>query len=179
MSKVKSGFTLVELLVVIVVIAILAAITIVAYNGIQEKAHNSSREAELMAYIKAFTLYKTENGAYPSMPSGNYCLGGHFPIGYNNEPRCWAYASEGYSIPASTNGPLMDALHTVAQISDGDRTPVNGNVGPWVSYTTSGGQVVVQIIGVMAGTDSSVCPSQAPELWSDGNGLVMCSATLN
>ena len=35
MSKSKSGFTIVELLIVIVVIGILAAITIVAYNGIQ------------------------------------------------------------------------------------------------------------------------------------------------
>lgn len=38
MAKSKSGFTIVELLIVIVVIGILAAITIVAYSGIQERA---------------------------------------------------------------------------------------------------------------------------------------------
>ena len=38
MKKTKSGFTIVELLIVIVVIGILAAITIVAYNGIQSRA---------------------------------------------------------------------------------------------------------------------------------------------
>ena len=38
MRQTKSGFTIVELLIVIVVIAILAAITIVAYNGIQNRA---------------------------------------------------------------------------------------------------------------------------------------------
>ncbi len=37
-AKQKSGFTIVELLIVIVVIAILAAITIVSYNGISERA---------------------------------------------------------------------------------------------------------------------------------------------
>ena len=34
----QTGFTIVELLIVIVVISILAAITIVAYNGVQERA---------------------------------------------------------------------------------------------------------------------------------------------
>jgi len=38
----QSGFTIVELLIVVVVIAILAAITIVAYNGIQNRAKSSA-----------------------------------------------------------------------------------------------------------------------------------------
>ena len=42
MKSPRSGFTIVELLIVIVVIAILAAITIVAFNGIQERARASA-----------------------------------------------------------------------------------------------------------------------------------------
>ena len=40
--KRRQGFTIVELLVVIVVIGVLAAITIVAYNGMQARAYNAS-----------------------------------------------------------------------------------------------------------------------------------------
>ena len=47
MRKNYSGFTIVELLIVIVVIAILAAITIVAYNGIRQQAENSATASEL------------------------------------------------------------------------------------------------------------------------------------
>lgn len=43
----QNGFTIVELLIVIVVIAILAAITIVAYNGIRERANSSAQKSEL------------------------------------------------------------------------------------------------------------------------------------
>lgn len=45
MRKRQGGFTIVELLIVIVVIGILAAITIVAYNGIQERARLASAQA--------------------------------------------------------------------------------------------------------------------------------------
>lgn len=60
------GFTIVELLIVIVVIGILAAITIVAYNGIQARAKDSRTESELGAIKKALALYQIDNGTYPN-----------------------------------------------------------------------------------------------------------------
>lgn len=66
------GFTIVELLIVIVVIAILAAITIVAYNGIQGRARDSQRVADMQSIVKALELYKTTNGSYPAaVPTAN------------------------------------------------------------------------------------------------------------
>ena len=68
LSKQK-GFTIVELLIVIVVIGILAAITIVAYNGIQERARVATAQADLSNNAKKMQLYYAENGAYPSTPT--------------------------------------------------------------------------------------------------------------
>ena len=62
----QTGFTIVELLIVIVVIAILAAITIVAFNGIQGRARDSQRVQDLKSIVKALELYKTANGSYPA-----------------------------------------------------------------------------------------------------------------
>lgn len=65
------GFTIVELLIVIVVIAILAAITIVSFNGIQARAKDSSRNASVVALQKAIELYNAENNVYPTMAGCN------------------------------------------------------------------------------------------------------------
>ena len=67
MSKHKHGFTIVELLIVIVVIAILAAISIVAYNGIQNRARISQVSSELSQAAKKIALWQVDNpGLYPT-----------------------------------------------------------------------------------------------------------------
>lgn len=52
----QSGFTIVELLIVIVVIAILAAIVIVAYTGISERTKVSRANADLNTLVKAIQV---------------------------------------------------------------------------------------------------------------------------
>lgn len=69
-----NGFTIVELLIVIVVIAILAAISVVAYNGIQTRARNAQTGAAGNAYLKGFALYLAANNSYPAV-STYHCLG--------------------------------------------------------------------------------------------------------
>lgn len=65
-----SGFTIVELLVVIVVIAILAAITIVSYNGITKGASEATLKADLQNGSKQISIVRINDGSYPSsLPS--------------------------------------------------------------------------------------------------------------
>ena len=84
----QRGFTIVELLIVIVVIAILAAISIVAYNGIQSRAKNTKTINATSAWIKGLKLYEAEKGAYPAF---NSCLGS--TTTYPDNGACWASTS--------------------------------------------------------------------------------------
>ena len=67
----QKGFTIVELLIVIVVIGILAAITIVAYNGIQGRAKDAQTDSALGQVKKALEIYRADNGFYPACGTDN------------------------------------------------------------------------------------------------------------
>lgn len=64
------GFTVVELLIVIVVIAILAAISIVGFTGVQNRANDSVVQGDLASLAKQFELHRVDNGTYPSTQAG-------------------------------------------------------------------------------------------------------------
>ena len=103
-----TGFTIVELLIVIVIIGVLAAITVVAYNGIQDRTANTTRIAEIKEWQKLFNMYATENGQYP-FASGAYCLGTGFPDdNADGVGDCWDInvASNRRSVNASLNSAL-------------------------------------------------------------------------
>lgn len=92
MLRNKSGFTLVELLIVIVIIAILAAITVVAYNGIQARAQLAAAQSDAQSIATKLEVFKTINDNYPSSISdcptptnSDLCLkpGGDLTYTYN------------------------------------------------------------------------------------------------
>jgi len=65
--RISDGFTIVELLVVVVVIAILAAITIVSYNGITKRAAESALMSDASSAATQLSMYKaTNNDQYPA-----------------------------------------------------------------------------------------------------------------
>jgi type II secretion system protein G len=65
MKRKSSGFTIVELLIVIVIIGILAAITIATYSGIQSRARDTQRKSDIAQLTKAIESYYAVNGDYP------------------------------------------------------------------------------------------------------------------
>ncbi len=65
----SSGFTIVELLIVIVVIAVLARITIVAYNGLQSRAQDTALKADFNAFAKQMEYERSFNGGGNTFPT--------------------------------------------------------------------------------------------------------------
>lgn len=66
-KKNSSGFTIVELLIVIVVIGILAALVVTTYNGIQQKARDTERKTDINAMHGQLEAYNAQNGKYPTL----------------------------------------------------------------------------------------------------------------
>lgn len=118
MKKSKSGFTLVELLVVIVVIGILAGITIVSYNGVQSRSRDARRKTDIANIAKAMEIYYGDNARYPT-PTGNT------NSSINNT---W------YSSSDSSWGLLKTALADVDIPTDPKNTPGNPLSGKNYSY---------------------------------------------
>ncbi len=67
----SKGFTIVELLIVIVVIGILALLVITTYSGIQAKARNSKRQTDIQSIQTQLEAFFSQNGYYPSLGNMN------------------------------------------------------------------------------------------------------------
>ena len=99
----SKGFTIVELLIVIVVIAILATLVIVTFTGIQQKARNSQRQTDINALDSHIEAYFASNGNYPTFG--------------NLQDPTWVAANMKGLDPASLTDPKVpaadvDATHT-------------------------------------------------------------------
>lgn len=68
-ARSKSGFTLVELMIVIVVIAILASVTVVSYGSIQADSRDNVRSIKIYAIASALEDYYQIHGDYPGCPA--------------------------------------------------------------------------------------------------------------
>lgn len=112
MNKNVRGFTIVELLIVTVVIAILAAITVIAYNGIQERARSIAIISRATSYVKGFKLWASDTGR----PATSFCIA---PSNYTTcDIISWG--------SGQTNDSAMNA--TLATYS-GVKTPTLGQYG--------------------------------------------------
>lgn len=176
-NKRSQGFTIVELLIVIVVIGILAAITIIAFNGVQQRSKNTQTINAIASYVKLLSLYKVDEGTHPQVY--DVCLGEGYPGG-----QCRGGWNE--------DGDGINSVH-LADYLDGsppkpDMTPMQYSAGmtfagAWYtyassSYNLSGGGIGVMMLG------SSSCPSISGTSYvsttatSDGKGR-LCRYAVN
>ncbi|MAF20834.1 MAG: hypothetical protein CMI55_04100 [Parcubacteria group bacterium] len=67
MIKIKnnSGFTLLELLIVVFIIGLLAVLVLVNISNVRSKSRDSSRVADIQAIQNGLAMYETNNQAYP------------------------------------------------------------------------------------------------------------------
>ncbi len=80
MKYLSRGFTIVELLVVVIVIGIIASISIVSYNGVQDRAEFSRAQTDMKHINDALTIYRAKNGQYPSTSGWTY----QYPTAYSS-----------------------------------------------------------------------------------------------
>lgn len=63
----RQGFTLMEILIAIAIIAILTAIGIVSYGSINRGARNAKRKSDIGQIQSALELYRSDFGYYPAV----------------------------------------------------------------------------------------------------------------
>lgn len=71
LKRKQQGFTIVELLIVIVVIGILATLVITTFTGIQQKARDTKRQTDINAMRTQIEAYFTQTGKYPTLANLN------------------------------------------------------------------------------------------------------------
>jgi len=149
----RQGFTIVELLIVIVVIGILAAITIVAFNGVQNKAKASAAQSAVSQANKKILTYAAENADQypPSLSAAGVTNTQGLEYSYNNDvsPRTYGvtvtngafsyYVSNTVTQPA-TGGYAGHSAGGVAAITNLILNPklAVGTAG-WGSRASTGG----------------------------------------
>jgi len=138
-KSLKSGFTIVELLIVIVVIAILAAISIVAYNGIQTRAENTKTINAVGQYAKAVSIYQTTSttNTYPDISLA--CLGSTTCSQVSDgASTCFGTGGAGYS--GSFDTMMTTILNNLPQLSTQRMNCGGKNYAGGFYYTQNNGK---------------------------------------
>lgn len=156
----QKGFTIVELLIVIVIISILAALTILTYNGVRNKSYDASIQADLRSIAAGLKTYKMTVGSYPPTDtqlthltdnSGNVVSAAIPKIshdGYNMTDDSDPYDTYYRNLLICIRSGGTDPEFGIAALSQ------SGNV--WFYQSTTG--QVTQATQTWVGLDTTMCP---------------------
>lgn len=149
----QAAFTIVELLVVVVVIAILAAITTVAYNGISNQAEDAAIKTELNQFAKKVETYKINNNDYPTGDAEEVLV----QVGLSpSDGTTYEYSIDAsgsspvYCLSAAKNGLKYYISSTTAQPVQGECAVVMATDGTFLQEITSENCPTTRIRGVDA-----------------------------
>jgi len=145
------GFTIVELLIVVVVIAILATITIVSYNGIQQSTRESTVQSDLATAKKQLLMYKAENDTFPRSVADLAKVGLRptQSVYHTNNPSyanyyyCANTSTDDFALVARPAGTTGNAGYVVTSLTDVKTT----------TNATSG--IICTVIGLSGTTDAN------------------------
>jgi prepilin-type N-terminal cleavage/methylation domain-containing protein len=144
--KNRRGFTIVELLIVIVVIAILATIVIVAYNGIQERARTTVILSNMNQVSQLIEQYNAVNGYYP-ITNATTLQGG--------TTSSTTLTDSGCSVGTSTLAWVPDLTQTLPQSDHNSGAGVN-TLGGCYMYQSDGKSYVLSAWNMLKSPQSSL-----------------------
>ena len=144
----QQGFTIVELLIVIVVIGILAAITIVAYNGIQNRGKTAAAQSAANVFMKKAEAANAIVSSYPTALAD-----------FNAQSDSALTGSGLYTASTMTAAPANPGTVKYEKCSTGNTT--SAQITYW-NYSTPG--AVAQIIG----NNSPACTGYATAITTGG-----------
>lgn len=140
-----AGFTIVELLIIVALIGILAAIVIVAYNGLQQRAHNAQHQNDIKTVQKVIEAYNVQYGEYPKTttnPSSNWKT-----IDVRTDDNCQNGSSQPDWVPNVTDKlPQSDPAYSGG---------VDGAIGCYL-YASNGTEYVLSAWNMVSQPQSSV-----------------------
>lgn len=141
LSKSEKGFTLVELMIVITVIAILATIGVVSFTRVQAQTRDTKRKADLRALSTALQAHFTEKNAYPTVngaPGGLTGLTPTYIPSLPTPPLTSLQTNYTYNVNTSNQYTLCALMET------------QGSVSYWKVSTLNAGGVTTDLAGCVA-----------------------------
>lgn len=166
--KANQGFTIVELLIVVVVIAILAAITIVSYNGITKQA-NASAAASLAASVKKKAELFATGGPTNTYPrafndiSGGAAIIGVTPSRTTGASDSWYVTGVSNGTPTADNGKKTVQYQTcghngtaTAPLTVAAMTTIVGGRVQTFNYDSGSGVITIDVGSVTTGGSPNV-----------------------